>query len=466
MLAGTSARWLLLCLVALIVSACGPGPQIVPTLPPPPTATPVVRRWNVPAPPDKDATIKVGLASSAVVTIEQIIRTNDPALTKTPLAAGEELLIAAVRYRYAGWGEQEIKPQRDFYLEQELKKVTPTDPATLSVSNLLEGKLKDKETKTGNVVFRVSRSDAFHTFVYQYEKSSLRVDINDAESRQVTAVASPTAQTLQPAPTSTTLSQPTRTTPASTPVPPTAVPATLVPTPSRAALTTELDATWARQDWPAAIRAAEALIALEPGNPEHQEKLAAARISYGDQLVRSGQNEAAAQAYRAAANGKPHPLADAKMQALTPVPSPPTPTAVPTMAPAALLDVSTWMGKSPQEFAARYGAPYVTDTIRPSSNSESMPRGGIQHGYKTAWGLLDVGFTDGRAVRIELTIGDTRPEIPKSWEAALRSVGLPGDARPAQSGPAARRYPNANGFVVQLNGSATSVGDIIVWRVR
>jgi hypothetical protein len=279
----------------------------VPT--PIPTPTPVVRQWNVPPVAETEAKIRVGVVSSAIVAVQGVVRTNDPALSTTTLKPGEELLSATVRYSYIGWGDQTITPGKEFYLEQGVRRIPPVDPSTVLVSNPLDGKVKDKETKTGNLAFLVNTGENFDTLVYTYDKESLRIDLRDEASRPVAMPSEATA----PAPVDA------------------LVPA--APTPGTAQLQSRLDQVWGN-DWPAAISLLEELRQRDADSREYTEKLYGAYISYGDALVDAGDKKGAAVQYSKAAQlVSERGEANARLQALTPTPAPPTSTvALPTVA--------------------------------------------------------------------------------------------------------------------------------------
>jgi hypothetical protein len=139
----------------------------------------------------------------------------------------------------------------------------------------------------------------------------------------------PTAQAVAQAPVPTPV-PPTPVLP--TPVPPTPVPPTATavpPTPDiaevRHALEQRLDQAWGRTDWVDAAGAAAELMKLDPENASYREKLFAARINRGDELVQQGKKAEAARVYQEAREVGPPEAAQARLAALTPVPPTATP---------------------------------------------------------------------------------------------------------------------------------------------
>ena len=94
------------------------------------------------------------------------------------------------------------------------------------------------------------------------------------------------------------------------------------PAPDWDALMAPIEEAWARADW----RAAEAAIlrALEsyPQDQDLLDKLFAARINRGDQLIAAGQGEDAARAYLAAREVRQGPIVEDRLARLTPTPVP------------------------------------------------------------------------------------------------------------------------------------------------
>jgi hypothetical protein len=161
--------------------------------------------------------------------------------------------------------------------------------------------------------------------------------------------------------------------------------------------------------------------------------------------------------YRSAANGQPNAIVVARLQALTPTPVP---------LPVVLIDVPALMGMTQPQVAVLYGEPFTNSPIS-GVNSESMPHGGVERAYTRQWGVVAVGYEDGRAVRIALTFDSGRPELPRSWQDAMSVINLPRDQRPDHAASTLQRYTNLDGRTVQLMGNTRAeVGTILVWRYR
>ena len=116
--------------------------------------------------------------------------------------------------------------------------------------------------------------------------------------------------------------RPVSTPPTSTPLPP--APSVPSPTslPDREALMASIDEAWERADWLAAEAAILRALAAYPQDSDLQNKLFAARISRGDQLVEAGQPAEAVRVYASAHEVRQDPLVDARLARLTPTPVP------------------------------------------------------------------------------------------------------------------------------------------------
>jgi hypothetical protein len=271
-----AARLIIAVLAVLATSACAGNQSSPPARAEQPraTPTPVVVRWTPATVAEKDAKIRVGAVSSAFLTARSVTHSNDPALSAEPLSAGEEFLIVTLDYRYTGWGDQTITPVKEFYVEQGLRKIIPSDAPTLRVGNLLPTMVKDKQTASGNLAFRVKAGESADVLVYTFGKEILRIDIGDPAQAAAREYA-------------------------------------------------ELDATWAGGDWPKVIAVLERARSKSPGDDALTDKLYAACINQADKLLETGDRSNAVSLLDKAEKLLPaRAEATGRLQALMPTPTP------------------------------------------------------------------------------------------------------------------------------------------------
>ncbi|MCA9942213.1 MAG: LysM peptidoglycan-binding domain-containing protein [Anaerolineales bacterium] len=104
--------------------------------------------------------------------------------------------------------------------------------------------------------------------------------------------------------------------------------AAATPVPDISGLSAQLDAAWAAEDWPEAIRLIQQIRQQAPTEPDMTEKLYAARVNFGYQLAGLGETAAAAEQFEQALAIFPEGVeAEAGLQSLfapTPTPTPET----------------------------------------------------------------------------------------------------------------------------------------------
>jgi hypothetical protein len=123
-----------------------------------------------------------------------------------------------------------------------------------------------------------------------------------------------------------------------------------------------------------------------------------------------------------------------------------------------IVPTSQWLGKSVSEIEAIVGQPLSTFNV-PAGERPAAPNGGEIRRYQQTWGMLEVLFADGQAVRLELGFEQTRPA---SIDDALRQLGLPTRIPPTTSTVGSSRWRNLNGHFVYVmfdpdNGEVSTV---------
>jgi hypothetical protein len=305
------------------------APPATPTSTPTPTATPtpVVRQWTI-ANDRNHVEIGCGFFCAHQLFLLDVTRTNNPLVANRPLDSNDEFLIVTLEYKS---GNDQGVVLSNFWLSGQ-RTVGPINPAIVHVAQPFPSTLKHGEVTRGQLIFQIAKTETFDTLAYRFDKEIRSFPLSDTPTivptSRPTTIPTPTAEpTATPVPTSTLI-------PTSTPVP--------TATPSEADLEEAVDTAWNRGDWPQVEASLESLRRVAPDALNFDDKLYAAHLNAGNDLLAAGEREAAASEFAKAAGIDPsRDEATASLRALTPTPTraPATATPVPHL-PA---DVTTYL---------------------------------------------------------------------------------------------------------------------------